>query len=111
MISNSFFKYKKFMVIKKERDKSNRFFFHKLEIVTRILRSQHHNNNLPLQKQKQAYILLRFIPKKGRISYIRNRCVSSYRSRSIVTYFKISHITFRKAFKNGDLYFVKKASW
>ncbi|CCH61836.1 hypothetical protein TBLA_0F02970 [Henningerozyma blattae CBS 6284] len=81
------------------------------EITTRALKFIARNTTLPARARLQAQLQLSKMPNYTRMTQIRNRCVDTGHSRSIITAFRLCRTQFRKQALEGDLPGVKKGVW
>lgn len=93
---------------KKLKDNNYRFFFNFYEKKKLILKSLIFNNLISLNKSILLQLVLGSLPRKSSISYINNRCYLTYRSRGVLSKFKLSRHIFKKFATKGYLCNFKK---
>lgn len=81
------------------------------EVTTRALKYIARNTGLPSRARLEAQLQLSKMPNYTRMTQIRNRCVASGHSRSIITDFRLCRTKFRELALEGDLPGVKKGVW
>lgn len=93
------------------KDKNRRIAYKLLE--KRIYILKYIINNLTLSKTSRlnAQIELTKICENYSLTFVKNRCVLTNRSRAVYRKFKMSRIFFKKYSLKGDIMGVKKASW
>lgn len=89
----SFFNYEYSAVFNKSLIKNNSYSF--------LAKQAFFNEKLASHQLKARYSITR----------IRNRCVLTGRSRSLIRFFRLSRIKFREYASSGRLFGVQKASW
>lgn len=93
-----------------KKDKINRFLVKKTEKQRLLLK--YLINNLLISKKIRRKAQIRINDYSyGYRSQISNRCILTGRGRSILSYFRLSRITFRKLASKGLLRGIKKSSW
>nr|YP_009092463.1 ribosomal protein S14 [Gloeochaete wittrockiana]AIM52049.1 ribosomal protein S14 [Gloeochaete wittrockiana] len=94
------------------RDQLKRFNYHLNEVKVRVL--QYENIQAvyawPVGTQRKLKITNNFL-KRYNINKIKNRCIYTGRSRSVLSSYKISRIKFRQEALSKSLPGVKLASW
>lgn len=93
------------MLSKIEIDKQRRFFFQKMEFTYKALKAT------ALIENYQASKMLKILPKKALFASLRNTCIRTNRSRSVIKAFKLSRVVLHKNCKNNLFNYLQKASW
>jgi len=91
-----------------KRDIQHRLNFVLFENDAIILKALFNNKILPLQLRIKARILLKNIPS---ITKIRNICVLTGRTRSIIRDYNLSRLSFRFAAENGYIAGIRRSTW
>jgi small subunit ribosomal protein S14 len=91
-----------------EKDKKFRITYKKAEKKKRIFRYLLENTHIKESTKTTLNFLFYKIHRYSAISYIRNRCVLTGRSRGILARYRISRHMFKKFVKFGKLSGVKK---
>ena len=99
------------MKTKNAKDLKYRLLVQKYEINRRLYKAIASNMNLPLILRREAFIQLRLLPISSSETRIKNRCIYSGRSKSVLKYFRLSRLSFREAARQGLLPGVFKSSW
>lgn len=81
------------------------------ETTVKALKYISRNETLPSKVRLEAQIQLSKMPNYTRMTQIRNRCVESGHSRSVLKDFRLCRTQFRELAKKGDLPGVKKGVW
>jgi small subunit ribosomal protein S14 len=97
------------MKAKIEKDLRYRSYFKKNESLALPIRALLKNEKLSKQLRESLYIGQPNTPDKR--NKIRNRCVLTARSRSVIRFFSLSRIKFRELALKGLLFGIKKSSW
>lgn len=93
-----------------DKDKKNRLLVQKYEYLRLIYKAIIFNIKLPLNIREHLFnILLKY--KKASKVKLRNRCVITYRSRYIITKYKISRLVFKRIVLLGKIMGVYKKTW
>jgi len=92
------------------KDQKIRIKINKSELKRQFLKRIIRTEKLDLKIRRIAQIKLDS-NKNSSITRVRNRCVLSYRARSVNKNLKISRINFRKYVRVGKLPGIKKAIW
>ena len=79
-----------------DKDKRYRFYLKNNEFNNLILKALTFNIVLPYAIKENIFNILIKYSFKGNISKIRNRCVFTLRSRSIITKYKVSRLEFKR---------------
>lgn len=69
------------------------------------------NQNLDISVRWWANIEKSKLPRKSSLSRVHNHCTQTFRSRSVINFYKLSRLRFRKLAARGDLNGLRKASW
>lgn len=99
------------MIKKNQKDKKNRFFFFQYEEKRKTLKSITQNTNLSVFTRWKASLELSSQPKKASATKLKNRCISTGRSRSILGSFNMSRLMLRKLAREGSIPGLRKSSW
>ena len=93
------------------RDKIIRRSFFKKESLKLALKFLYLNRRLPVQYRWKVLFLLKNLSLKNSPFKIKNRCVQTGRSKSVIRNFRLSRISFRERAVFGQLLGVVKKSW
>jgi ribosomal protein S14 len=105
------------MILKKIQDNKKRYFFFKLEYLKKIYKIININFlNNPLYKKNKKYFSIFLFKIQTNINIIskaqlKNRCIISNRSKSILKPYSISRIKMRELLLFGILPGYSKAAW
>nr|YP_009672661.1 ribosomal protein S14 [Dictyopteris divaricata]QDB64146.1 ribosomal protein S14 [Dictyopteris divaricata] len=77
----------------------------------KVLKSISFNQNLSLKVRWQAQVDRSKVSRQSSLSRVRNHCVQTARSRSVIGYYKLSRLRLRKLASQGVLPGLRKASW
>jgi len=69
------------------------------------------NQNLEASLRWWAQLEKSKLPRKSSLSRVHNRCVETNRSRSIIGFYKLSRLQFRRLASEGALSDLRKACW
>lgn len=81
------------------------------EVTRKALKHIARNTEMPAKARLEAQLQLAAMPKYTCASQIRNRCVASGHSRSVISDFKLNRTAFRNRALAGQIPGVVKASW
>ena len=98
----------KYLIIKDIKKRKN---YNKLEMKIFYLKSLVNITNLDKDLREKLYFKLQKYQKKISSIRLKNRCVVTYRSKSIYRDVKISRIFFRQTASDGLINGVRKSSW
>lgn len=93
------------------RDQWKRVQFEKHEVTRKALKYIARNTELPPRARLEAQLQLALMPKYTAFNQIRDRCVASGSSRSVIRDFKLNRTAFRNRARAGLIPGVKVASW
>ncbi|KAG7194105.1 40S ribosomal protein mrp2, mitochondrial [Scheffersomyces spartinae] len=93
------------------RDQFKRLQYNEHEVTRNALRYIARNTELPARARLEAQLQLASMPKYTSYSQIRDRCVASGNSKSVIPDFKLNRTTFRERARHGLIPGVKVASW
>lgn len=93
------------------KDQFKRIQYAENEVTRNALRYIARNTELPGNIRLEAQLQLASMPKYTSYSQIRNRCVASGNSKSVITDFKLNRTAFRERARAGVIPGVTKASW
>ena len=99
------------MIKKNQKDKKNRLTFFQHEEKRKVLKSITHNINLSSFIRWKASLDLSTLPKVASLTKLKNRCVFTGRSRSILGQFNMSRLMLRKLAREGSIPGLRKSSW
>lgn len=99
---------RKYLLIK---DKKKRKVFFKFEVERLFYKSIYLNKNLEESLRKFAYLKLNNLPKNCLGNRIRNRCINTNTSRSVLKYFHLSRFEIKKLGLNGNINGLYLSSW
>nr|QWK44941.1 ribosomal protein S14 [Protohalopteris sp.] len=69
------------------------------------------NQNFDISTRWWANIEKSKLPRRSSLCRIHNHCIQTYRSRSVISFYKLSRLRLRKLAARGDLSGLRKASW
>lgn len=94
-----------------EKDKKKRKNYYKNEKKRVCLKSLSSNRNLPdFLRWKSSFALSAFSKTVSPLR-IKNRCILTGRSRSILSSYRLSRLAFQRLAKEGKIVGLRKASW
>nr|YP_009154085.1 ribosomal protein S14 [Turbinaria ornata]AJF48273.1 ribosomal protein S14 [Turbinaria ornata] len=95
----------------KNRDykRRNLFFLH--EAKRKALNVVAANQNLNISLRWWAQLEKSRLPRQSCLCRVKNRCVETQRSRSVINLYKLSRLEFRRLASRGLFLGVRKASW
>lgn len=93
------------------KNKINRHIFIKKNKFLNFLKFIIKNSNFPLNIKSKSLYNLYAIDKNKTITKKNNRCKISYRSRGVLSKYRMSRLTFKNLVSNGYVNGFKKASW
>lgn len=93
------------------RDQFKRLQFNEYEVTRKALKYIARNTELPPKARLEAQLQLTSMPKYTTPTQIKDRCVASGNSKSVITDFKLNRTEFRNRARAGVIPGVKKASW
>ncbi|KAK6203586.1 uncharacterized protein RJT21DRAFT_119753 [Scheffersomyces amazonensis] len=93
------------------RDQFKRIQYSEHEVTRNALRYIARNTELPPRARLEAQLQLTAMPKYTSFNQIRNRCVASGNSKSVISDFKLNRTVFRDRARAGLIPGVKVASW
>ena len=92
------------------KDKVLRDSFHAKEQAYIAYKYLSSNLSLPFRVRKKAFQCLFYYTGGSKVK-IKNKCVVTDRSRSILSHYKVSRLTFRKYAAQGLFNGIRKSSW
>nr|YP_011008419.1 ribosomal protein S14 [Syringoderma abyssicola]WBP70390.1 ribosomal protein S14 [Syringoderma abyssicola] len=95
----------------KNLDSKRRKAFASYEIKRRTLQAVAVNQNLKVSLRWWAQIEKSKLPRRSSLSRVHNHCVQTHRSRSVISFYKLSRLRFRKLASQGAIAGLRKASW
>jgi ribosomal protein S14 len=99
------------MIKKNQKDKKNRLTFFQHEEKRKILKSISQNTNLSTFLRWKAGLDLSILPKNSSLTKLKNRCIFTGRSRSVLGKFNMSRLMLRKLAREGSIPGLRKSSW
>lgn len=93
------------------KDHFKRLQFAEHEVTRKALKYIARNTELPARARLEAQLQLTAMPKYTSPTQIKERCVASGHSRSVITDFKLNRTAFRERARAGQIPGVQKASW
>ncbi len=69
------------------------------------------NQNLEISLRWWAQLEKSKLPRQSSLSRVHNHCVETTRSRSVISFYKISRLQFRRLASEGSLPGLRKACW
>ena len=92
-------------------DYKRRRLFLKHEIKRKALKAVLFNQKLDISLRWWAQLEKSKLPRHGSLSRIHNYCIETGRSRSVINFYKLSRLRFRKRVSQGNIIGMGKASW
>ncbi len=97
---------------KKYWDQKKRTAFSKNEMKCLLTSSLVNNEIMPFDiRQSLKNKFVKNFKKKSSMCRVKNRCLISNRSYSVIRHFRVSRLVFRELARNGSLLGVRRASW
>ncbi len=93
------------------KDKSKRYKYNKFEPIKLVLKSICYNRDLNEDLRFFFFSKLNSCLKDSSSVRIKNRCVITNRSHSVLRVFKLSRITFREYIGKNFIQGIRKSSW
>lgn len=93
------------------RDHFKRQMVAEYEVTRKALKYIARNTELPAKARLEAQLQLTTMPKYTCPTQIKERCVATGHSRSVITDFKLNRTAFRNMARAGQIPGVKVASW
>nr|YP_009049415.1 ribosomal protein S14 [Sargassum horneri]AIE46211.1 ribosomal protein S14 [Sargassum horneri]AWW89673.1 ribosomal protein S14 [Sargassum horneri]AWW89710.1 ribosomal protein S14 [Sargassum horneri]AWW89747.1 ribosomal protein S14 [Sargassum horneri]AWW89784.1 ribosomal protein S14 [Sargassum horneri] len=87
----------------------NLFFLH--ESKRKALNVVASNQNLNIYLRWWAQLEKSKLPRQSSLSRVKNRCVETHRSRSVINVYKLSRLEFRRLASRGSFLGMRKSSW
>nr|AYM32674.1 ribosomal protein S14 [Sargassum horneri]AYM32711.1 ribosomal protein S14 [Sargassum horneri] len=87
----------------------NLFFLH--ESKRKALNVVASNQNLNIYLRWWAQLEKSKLPRQSSLSRVKNRCVETQRSRSVINVYKLSRLEFRRLASRGSFLGIRKSSW
>ncbi|CAH02396.1 Mrp2 [Kluyveromyces lactis] len=81
------------------------------EVTVKALKFIARNTTLPPRSRMEAQLQLSVMPNYTRMTQIKNRCIETGHSRSVLSDFRLCRSQFRELARKGDLPGVKKGVW
>ncbi|CAM9119916.1 unnamed protein product [Choristocarpus tenellus] len=94
-----------------DSDFRRRQFFSKYESRRNILKSILYSQNLNYKIRWWAQLNLNKLPRSSSICRVKNRCIQTSRSKSVLSNYKLSRLRLRRLVSRGLFPGVRKASW
>ena len=95
----------------KLRDYKRREFFARHESKRRALQAISRNQNLSVSLRWGAQLEKSSLPRQSSLCRVNNRCIKTSRSKSVLKFYKLSRLEFRRLASKGALLGLKKPSW
>nr|YP_009050524.1 ribosomal protein S14 [Sargassum fusiforme]AIG23792.1 ribosomal protein S14 [Sargassum fusiforme]QJC59498.1 ribosomal protein S14 [Sargassum fusiforme] len=95
----------------KNRDYKRRHLFFLHESKRKALNVVASNQGLDIFLRWWAQLEKSKLPRQSSICRVKNRCVSTHRSRSVINAYKLSRLEFRRLASRGSLLGMRKSSW
>nr|YP_009549862.1 ribosomal protein S14 [Cladosiphon okamuranus]AYW52576.1 ribosomal protein S14 [Cladosiphon okamuranus] len=95
----------------KKLDLKRRQSFAVYESKRKALQAVATNQNLDISLRWWAQLEKSKLPRQGSLSRVHNHCVETTRSRSVVSFYKLSRLQFRRLASKGALSGLRKACW
>ncbi|KAJ6837760.1 ribosomal protein L5 [Iris pallida] len=93
------------------RDHKRRLLAAKYELRRKLYKAFSQVPDLPSDMRDKHRYNLSKLPINSSFARVRNRCISTGRPHSVVEFFRISYIVFRRLASRGSLMGIKKLSW
>lgn len=98
-------------MVTNNKDYKRRKFFLKYEVRRKALKAILLNQNLDISLRWWAQLEKSKLPRHSSLTKIHNYCIETGRSRSVMSFYKLSRLRFRKHAAQGTLVGLSKASW
>lgn len=95
----------------KNRDYKRRNSFFSHESRRKALNVVAANQNLNIFLRWWAQLEKSKLPRQSSICRVKNRCVETHRSRSVINVYKLSRLEFRRLASRGLFLGIRKSSW
>ena len=95
----------------KKLDLKRRQSFAVYEAKRKALQAVATNQNLEISLRWWAQLEKSKLPRQSSLSRVHNHCVETNRSRSVIGFYKISRLQFRRLASKGSLSGLRKACW
>nr|QWK44703.1 ribosomal protein S14 [Lessonia variegata] len=95
----------------KSIDYKRRKFFVLYEARHKALQSVATNQNLDISLRWWAQVEKSKLPRQSSLSRIHNHCIETNRSRSVLSFYKLSRLQFRRLVSKGSFSGLRKACW
>ena len=95
----------------KNLDYKRRKSFALYESKRKILQAVVTNQNLETSLRWWAQLEKSKLPRQSSLSRVHNRCVETNRSRSVISFYKLSRLQFRRLASKGALPGLRKSCW
>ena len=95
----------------KSSDYKRRRFFALYESKRKALQAVATNQNLDVSLRWWAQLEKSKLPRQSSLSRVHNYCVSTNRSRSVIGFYKISRLQFRRLASKGIIPGLRKSCW
>lgn len=95
----------------KKLDLKRRQWFAIYEAKRKALQAVATNQNLEVSLRWWAQLEKSKLPRQSSLSRVHNHCVETNRSRSVIRFYKISRLQFRRLASKGSLAGLRKACW
>nr|QWK44550.1 ribosomal protein S14 [Dictyoneurum californicum] len=69
------------------------------------------NQNLEISLRWWAQLEKSKLPRQSSLSRVHNHCIDTNRSRSVISFYKLSHLRFRHLASKGSFSGLRKACW
>lgn len=95
----------------KNLDYKRRRFFVSYECKRKVLQAVATNQNLDVSLRWWAQLEKSKLPRQSSLSRVHNHCVNTNRSRSVIGFYKISRLQFRRLASKGIIPGLRKSCW
>nr|YP_011008242.1 ribosomal protein S14 [Halosiphon tomentosus]WBP70143.1 ribosomal protein S14 [Halosiphon tomentosus] len=95
----------------KSLDFKRRQSFSLYEVKRKALQAVATNQNLEISLRWWAQLEKSKLPRQSSLSRVHNRCVETDRSRSVISFYKLSRLQFRRLASKGALPGIRKSCW
>ena len=95
----------------KSRDNKRRNLFFIHESKRKALNAVSTNQNLNVSLRWWAQLEKSKLPRQSSLCRVKNRCIETNRSRSVINFYKLSRLEFRRLVSRGSFLGMRKASW
>lgn len=95
----------------RSRDYKRRNLYFSHELKRKALNVVAANQNLNISLRWWAQLEKSKLPRQSNLCRVKNRCVETHRSRSVISVYKLSRLEFRRLASRGIFLGMRKSSW